>query len=59
MTVTLRQPRDDEYDGWLAAEIAGYEDEMVEEKVKEWLRDSSKRRFPFGRGRWLPYLIRR
>jgi len=30
MTVTLRQPRDDEYDGWLAAEIAGYADEMVE-----------------------------
>lgn len=30
MTVTLRQPRDDEYGGWLAAELAGYADQLVE-----------------------------
>jgi ribosomal protein S18 acetylase RimI-like enzyme len=30
VTVTLRQPSDDEYRGWLAAEIAGYADELVE-----------------------------
>jgi ribosomal protein S18 acetylase RimI-like enzyme len=30
MTVSLRRPRDAEYDGWVAAEVAGYANQIVE-----------------------------
>jgi ribosomal protein S18 acetylase RimI-like enzyme len=55
MTVTLRQPRDDEYEEWLAAEIAGYADQIVEagalsrELAEERSRQDTAQLLPQGR----------